>query len=166
MGILLYPDRDLPVCYDYSLTCFQPSKMKKVLLTSALLVSLSLSIFAQDKSNVKAFAFEKEIRQNGIQLLDVRRPEEFEEGHIKGSALANWEDKAAFEKEVQRLDKDKPVYVYCRSGKRSNDAAGYLSDHGFKKVVNLEGGILGWKQEGKAIEAGSAAQGIVSEAKH
>lgn len=136
--------------------------MKAVFLSIALLLAVSVSVFAQSKSNVKAEEFDKAIKQKGIQLLDVRRPAEYEEAHIKGSTLANWEDKAEFEKHTQHLDKDKPVYVYCRSGKRSSAAADFLSGQGFKNVVNLEGGILGWKQEGKAVETGTKAQGTAS----
>ncbi|MDQ6481068.1 rhodanese-like domain-containing protein [Dyadobacter sp. LHD-138] len=140
--------------------------MKRVLLSIALLCALSLSVLAQNKSNVKADEFDKKIGHKGVQLLDVRRPAEYEEGHIKGSTLTNWEDKASFEEHTRHLDRDKPVYVYCRSGKRSSDAATFLSEQGFKNVVNLEGGILGWKQEGKQVETGSESQGAASVSKH
>ncbi|MDE5976124.1 MAG: rhodanese-like domain-containing protein, partial [Muribaculaceae bacterium] len=50
-----------------------------------------------------------------------------------------------------RLDKSKPVAVYCRSGKRSADAANLLSSEGFK-VTNLLGGILAWEDDKKPIE--------------
>ena len=139
--------------------------MKKVILSITLLL-VSLSSFAQNKSNVKADEFDKAIRQHTVQLLDVRRPAEYAEGHIKGSTLANWEDKAAFEAHTKHLDKDQAVYVYCRSGKRSSDAANFLSEQGFKNVINLEGGILEWKQEGKQVEAGSENHGTVSVSKH
>ena len=139
--------------------------MKKVILSLALIFSISVSILAQNKSNIKADEFDKAIRQKGIQLLDVRRPAEYEESHIKGATLANWEDRASFESHAEHLDKDKPVYVYCRSGKRSSDAANFLSEQGFKNVVNLEGGILGWKGEGKAVESGTSAHSI-SASKH
>lgn len=140
--------------------------MKKVLLSAALLVAVSMRVFAQNKSNVKAQEFGEAISHKGIQLLDVRRPAEYDEGHIKGSTLANWEDKASFEAHVSHLNKDKPVYVYCRSGKRSSAAADFLSEQGFRNVINLEGGILGWKQEGKEVEPGAENQGAVSAAKH
>lgn len=135
--------------------------MKKLILSITILLA-SLSTFAQNKSNVKADEFDKAIRQHTVQLLDVRRPAEYEEGHIKGSTLADWEDKALFEVRIKHLDKGQAVYVYCRSGKRSSDAANFLSEQGFENVINLEGGILGWKQEGKHVEAGSENRGTVS----
>lgn len=140
--------------------------MKTVLLSITLLFTITIGVFAQNKSNVKADAFDKAIRKKGIQLVDVRRPAEYKEGHIKGSTLANWEDKVEFEKHAQHLDKNKPVYVYCRSGKRSSAAADFLSEQGFKNVINLEGGILEWKQEGKEVEAGQKNQAAAAVPQH
>ena len=76
-------------------------------------------------------------------LLDVRRPAEYADGHLKGARLMNWMDDAAFKKEAATLDKTKTVYVYCRSGRRSNSAANYLAAEGFK-VIDMKGGILAW----------------------
>ena len=45
------------------------------------------------------------------------------------------------------LDKEKPVYLYCRSGKRSASAAEKLKEAGFTEVYNLKGGILAWKEK-------------------
>jgi len=140
--------------------------MKNVFLSIVLLLSVTASVFAQNKSNVKTDEFDKAIKMKGIQLLDVRRPAEYEEEHIKGSTLANWEDKADFEKHTQHLDKNKPVYVYCRSGKRSGAAADFLSENGFTNVINLEGGILEWKQEGKEVETGQKSQGAAAVSQH
>jgi phage shock protein E len=140
--------------------------MKNVFLSIVLLLSVTASVFAQNKSNVKAEEFDKAIKKKGIQLLDVRRPTEYEEGHIKGSTLVNWEDKADFEKHAQHLDKNKPVYVYCRSGKRSGAAADFLLENGFTNVINLEGGILEWKQEGKEVETGQKSQGAAAVSQH
>lgn len=80
-------------------------------------------------------------------LLDVRRPDEYAEGHLKGARLINWLDRSGFVKEAETLPKDRTLYVYCRSGKRSNEAAHYLLKLGFK-VVDMRGGYLGWTAEG------------------
>lgn len=78
-------------------------------------------------------------------LLDVRRPEEFEAGHLRGAHLLNWLDSEEFRREAEKLDKSKTIYVYCRSGRRSNEAAVYLADRGFH-VVDMDGGILAWEE--------------------
>lgn len=51
----------------------------------------------------------------------------------------------SFESEIQKLDKSKPVYVYCRSGMRSQKAAQKMIELGFTQVIDLEGGYLSWK---------------------
>lgn len=101
-------------------------------------------------SNVKAPSFEKAIEHGGVQLVDVRDSSEFADGHIKGATNINV-NSGNFESEaVAKLQKDMPVYVYCRSGRRSKQAADILAAKGYK-VVNLEGGILGWTAAGLPV---------------
>lgn len=88
--------------------------------------------------------FAKFIADEGVQLVDVRTPEEYTEGHIKDAKNINVFDTDFIEKAMKSLDTSKPVAVYCRSGKRSADAAQKLSEKGFS-VTNLKGGILAWK---------------------
>lgn len=83
-------------------------------------------------------------------LLDVRKPDEYEAGHIAGAHLLNWLDTDNFNVGSEKLDKSKTICVYCRSGRRSSEAAGYLAGQGFK-VVDLDGGILAWEKEGLPI---------------
>lgn len=97
--------------------------------------------------------FEALISQPGVQLLDVRTPQEFLEGHIAGAKnvdlLAGEGDFAVRAGAVLR--KKQPVAVYCRSGKRSARAAEQLSKAGFK-VTNLQGGIISWQVAGKQVQ--------------
>lgn len=95
--------------------------------------------------SVSAPVFEKEINKKSVQLLDVRTPEEYAEGHIDGAMnidVLTDEFPAKAEKELSR---DSRVFVYCRSGRRSMDAAEILSSLGYR-VVNLSGGILEWEE--------------------
>ncbi|MEO8147601.1 MAG: thioredoxin domain-containing protein [Bacteroidia bacterium] len=78
------------------------------------------------------------------QLLDVRTPQEYGDGHLKNAKNINFNDDA-FATKVEKLDKSKPVFVYCLSGKRSADAAEQMRKSGFKQVYELEGGILAWR---------------------
>ena len=88
--------------------------------------------------------FEKLLKENpDVQLTDVRRPEEFEAGHIDKAILINVLESDFITKAETMLDKSKPVAVYCRSGKRSKDAAAKLSKKGFT-VYDLDTGYLGW----------------------
>lgn len=87
-------------------------------------------------------------------LLDVRRADEFAAGHIDGAHLINWLNTDEFKKEAAGLDKSKTIYIYCRSGRRSNEAAVYLSEQGYK-VVDMGGGILAWEKEGLPVTSGN-----------
>src|SRR5262245_13803364 len=113
----------------------------KRLFKAFLLLFISAGASAQTKSTVNAAEFEKAIQSKDAQVVDVRRPEEYKEGHIKGAVLANWQDPAAFEEKVKSLDKNKPVYLYCLAGVRSGKAADALIKKGFTKVIHLDGGI-------------------------
>lgn len=81
-----------------------------------------------------------------IQVLDVRTPEELEKGFIKGSIFDNFYDENFSEKSAKTLDKNQPVYVYCRSGGRSVKASKILIEKGFTNVINVEGGYLAWEK--------------------
>ncbi|WP_276481422.1 rhodanese-like domain-containing protein [Paraflavitalea pollutisoli] len=126
----------------------------KQLFKAFILLFVSGTAVAQNKSEADPAAFEKGLQAKDVQLVDVRRPEEFKEGHIKGAVLANWQDDKHFQSQVAKLDKSKPVYLYCLAGVRGNKAASWLVKNGFSHVVNLEGGITAWKEAGKPIEAG------------
>ena len=95
--------------------------------------------------------FAQFITQPDVQLLDVRTPEEFEAGHIEGAIMIDYRtDPDGFlAKAEAQLQKDKPVALYCRSGKRSHSAAELMHKAGFQQLVELQGGILDWQEAGK-----------------
>lgn len=97
--------------------------------------------------SVSAPEFEKEIKTDTVRLLDVRTPEEFAEGHIDGALNINVQSDDFKEMALRKLSKDSTVLVYCRSGRRSMNAAKILDKLGYK-VVNLEGGIIEWREFG------------------
>jgi len=82
-------------------------------------------------------------KDGDVQLVDVRRPEEFAAGHIEGAVNYNFQG-ADFNKEVAQLDKSKPVLLYCRSGRRSGAASKKLKTMGFTEIYDLRGGYLNW----------------------
>jgi len=91
--------------------------------------------------NVNVEEFSKHME--GAQLLDVRTPEEWSEGIIEGATMANIYE-ADFDANLAKLDKEKPVAVYCKSGGRSGQAMAKMNELGFKEVYNLKGGIGAW----------------------
>ncbi len=81
----------------------------------------------------------------GALVVDVRTPEEYRSGHIPGAVNLPLDQIQAWAKD---LPKDRPVYLYCRSGNRSQKAAEYLVKEGYTNLYNLEGGILAIQQKG------------------
>jgi len=90
--------------------------------------------------------FEEKIKDKNIQLVDVRTPSEWESGVIEDPLRINFLE-SDFKEKVEKLDKTKPIVVYCKSGGRSGKAAKLLSEIGFKEVYDLKGGILNWKNK-------------------
>lgn len=103
------------------------------------------------QTNLSVPDFEKGIAQTGIQLLDVRTPEEYQSGHLKNAMQADWNNETVFLERVKALDKTKPVYTYCLSGARSNAATDWLNQNGFT-AYNLSGGIAAWTSADKPVE--------------
>lgn len=77
-------------------------------------------------------------------FLDVRTPEEYAAGHIKGAVLIPVQTLA---EHLAEVPKDKQVYVYCHSGVRSARASTMLAKHGFTNIENVVGGIVAWKKQ-------------------
>ena len=75
---------------------------------------------------------------------------EFAEGHIKGAVLIDQFQSDFVEQAKAKLPKDRIIAIYCRSGRRSANAAGKLSDIGYK-CVNLKGGIIAWKEANMSV---------------
>lgn len=113
---------------------------------------MACSTKPKDKfSNLSADDFERLIEDENVQRLDVRTVAEYSEGHIPNSININIMNDSFSANADKILDKSRPVAVYCRSGKRSRNAANLLVKKGFV-VYNLDKGILGWIDLGKEIE--------------
>jgi phage shock protein E len=95
---------------------------------------------------------EKLLKENpGVTVLDVRSPEEFAEGHIKGAVNAdvNGDD---FQKKVAALDQSKPVLIHCQAGRRSARAIEEMGNKvKFPTVYHLNSGFKGWKDANKPV---------------
>jgi thioredoxin 1 len=98
--------------------------------------------------------FEKKLLSENAQLIDVRNPEEFSQGHLKGALNYNI-NASEFESQLSKLDKNKPVLVYCLSGGRSGSAAELMAAKGFTEVYNMNGGIMKWNASNKPLDTGT-----------
>lgn len=97
---------------------------------------------------VSTFSWEIGIRQT--QIVDVRTLVEYKSGHIYDAVNMSVDD-PSFENQIQELDKNSPVAVYCKSGIRSFYAANVLKNHGFQIIYNLDGGLNSWLKNGKEL---------------
>ncbi|WP_337843819.1 rhodanese-like domain-containing protein [Thermus sp.] len=115
----------------------------------ALLGLLALSLLAAcgpkgSYQNVGPEAFYQAAAQGAL-IVDVRTPMEFAQGHVPGAVNLPVEEVSRWAKD---LPKDRPVYLYCRSGNRSRQAAEHLARQGYRNLYNLEGGILAIERAG------------------
>lgn len=87
-----------------------------------------------------------------VQLIDVRTPGEYNRSHLKNAVNINMYS-TNFLTEIGKLDKNREVYLYCQVGNRSRYAAKILSQQGFTKVYDMEGGISYWQKFNYEIES-------------
>ncbi|WP_462347484.1 rhodanese-like domain-containing protein [Alloprevotella tannerae] len=126
--------------------------MKKLLFS--ILAALGLFANAQSQSEVEVLepqAFIERVKADtSAIILDVRQPEEFAEGHLAQAINLDWLNQTVFINGLAKLNKQKTYYVYCRSGRRSQAAAGKLKAEGFQ-VIDLKGGYLHWVEVGMPV---------------
>lgn len=119
--------------------------MKK--LFAYLLATLGLNVACAQASyedaDVKGFA--ELMNDSNVVVLDVRTADEFKDGHLVGALNIDQAQGDFIQKVKEALPTDRTIAVYCRSGRRSANAAGRLAAEGYK-AVNLKGGILAWKE--------------------
>jgi rhodanese-related sulfurtransferase len=77
-------------------------------------------------------------------ILDVRTPQECSEGVIPNAIEIDILNPDSFMSEIEKLDKDKDYFIYCRSGNRSGQACNVMEQMGFNSTYNLLGGMLEW----------------------
>ncbi|MBR5703892.1 MAG: redoxin domain-containing protein [Bacteroidales bacterium] len=123
--------------------------MKQLIFMALSFFSLFSCSAGYKNLDVEQFA---DAVKDGACILDVRTPEEFAEGSIPGAVNVDWNGED-FLAEVDALfDASEPLYLYCRSGRRSADASKALTKAGYKKVFNLLGGYNAWTEAGKNID--------------
>jgi rhodanese-related sulfurtransferase len=119
-----------------------------IFILSAFLFFNCQKQYAQNIQTVTAEIFEKKISSTKKpQVIDVRTPNEYNKGHLIQATNINWLD-SQFDIEARKLDKSKPVFVYCQSGGRSAKASSKLKELGFTTIYELDGGFMKWNAQG------------------
>ena len=118
--------------------------MNKVLV----LLLFPLLVFTQEIDSfyelVSYDMYKNKISTKDALVFDVRTTEEFNLGHIKGSINIDFYDEKLFVDFFEKVNKTKPIYIYCRSGNRSKKSSEILKKIGFVKVYDLLGGYKNW----------------------
>lgn len=124
--------------------------MKWLYVTIILLgIGASLALGAGGRDITSREAKNMLEKNSKIFLLDVRTPEERQQGYIAGSVLIPIN---VVEQRISEVPRNRPVVVYCAVGSRSGVAAQILARKGYGEVYNMKDGILGWYRNGFAIQ--------------
>lgn len=114
---------------------------------STLLFGLIIGTVALAQTQVAkldANTFNKKISGKNVQLIDIRTPQEYAAGHIQSAINIDYYS-ATFAVEMDKFAKDKPIYIYCRSGNRTSLATEQLTKMGYMQLFDLQSGIIGWQ---------------------
>lgn len=129
--------------------------MKKITILFTLIFALTLTNCANEtQSEIKVISpdeMQTLLELDDVQIVDVRTPEEYKNGFINNSQNIDFSS-PTFDEDITKLDKSKPVILYCKSGGRSAKCAEKLKDAGFVKIYDLEGGITQWKFQGLELK--------------
>lgn len=131
--------------------------MKKITISIVVLVVVVLTVIALSGSprtqslGGASFVETYQKTANAV-LLDVRTPSEYVSGHIASAVNVDFEN-PSFVSEIQKLDKSKTYFVYCRSGSRSGRAIVTMKQNGFNDIRELQGGIVGNQDSLKLVTA-------------
>ncbi|WP_420603201.1 rhodanese-like domain-containing protein [Flagellimonas sp.] len=110
-------------------------------------MSILSFFFRKDSDAIKVLdgeTYKNAISKGNVQLVDVRTPKEYASGHINGALNIDFFQKAEFESDFSKMDKEKPIYLYCQSSMRSQKAARRLVKMGFSSIFDLKGGYRNW----------------------
>lgn len=126
-------------------------KSKVLLLTLGVLAALALFFGSRVSADgaispTEAASWIKD--QKALQLVDVRTPGEYADGHLANAKLIPLQE---IEGRLTEIDKSKPILLYCRSGHRSGVALKILHDKGYAQARHIEGGINAWKAAGLPV---------------
>ena len=123
--------------------------MKNLIVLSLIIFTSFFGCKGQETATIKILdvqTFKDSVIGKEVQLIDVRTPAEYEAGYIDDAKNIDF-FAANFQDEFNKLNKEEPVYIYCKSGNRSGQSAAKLKDMGFKEIYDLQGGILNYNKE-------------------
>ncbi|MEP2936987.1 MAG: rhodanese-like domain-containing protein [Gilvibacter sp.] len=124
-------------------------KLISILLIAVTMVAVNAceETKASEIEQITVDQMSEALKNDSIQLLDVRTTDEYIESHLENAHNICVTDND-FKEKAENLNRDEPVYVYCKKGGRSAKAAKILQEMGFTKIYDMTGGILLWEEAG------------------
>jgi rhodanese-related sulfurtransferase len=120
--------------------------MKKIVIILSILSSIFGAKAQENGIEVlDVSTFKQKIKNKRVLLYDVRTSYEFKQGTIKNAINVDFFNRKSFLLAFEDIEKNTPIYLFCRSGNRSNKAARLLVKQGFIKVYDLKGGYIAWQ---------------------
>jgi len=119
--------------------------MRSLCFTS--LIFLAINAFGQSQQSLDPKKFDRLARKDEATVIDVRTATEWRGGHITGAKLESIAKKDKFLASIANWDKEKTYLLYCRSGKRSQQAMEIMHQTGFSNVYDLAGGFIAWEKK-------------------
>ena len=104
---------------------------------------------ANDIKQISVAETQTAVKSKDAQFIDVRTDAEYKSGHASQTVNLPLD---SLEKDLAKLDKEKPVYVICQTGRRSQKGAELLQKNGFKEIYNVEGGTTAWTNAGLPLD--------------
>ena len=124
--------------------------MNRLLTCLLAVLGLNTACGQQNFENADVQGFAELVRDSNVVVLDVRTADEFAEGHIERAVNIDYKKDDFMDKAKAALPTGKTIAIYCRSGRRSGNAASMLAPEGYV-LVNLKGGIIDWQNAGMPV---------------
>lgn len=124
--------------------------MNRLLTCLLAVLGLNTACGQQNFENTDVQGFAELVRDTNVVVLDVRTADEFAEGHIERAVNIDYKKDDFMDKAKATLPTGKTIAIYCRSGRRSANAASMLAPEGYV-LVNLKGGIIDWQNAGMPV---------------
>lgn len=127
-------------------------KNKFIFISAVIVVALAIMSYTLlgGSKFLNAIEFQEKTTDANAQVVDIRNSEDYSQGHIPNAVNIDYNSKFFLES-FSDLNKDLPLYIYCKTGVRTAEAAPLLESAGFGEVYYLKGGINAWKEAGLEI---------------
>ena len=120
------------------------NKMKNLILFLFIVLIASCNDQVAQSKIVSVEEFKSMVLDKEVQLVDVRTQEEYNEGYIGDAINIDYFEQDDFAQKFDQFDKEEAIFIYCKSGNRSQKSSKILQELGFKEIIDLKGGYDAW----------------------